>query len=60
MRKSGAGVMSVGLIHLGAGLALSLSLAGMSYDCRDRPPPSACRSFSSGGSASARYVISRP
>ena len=39
MRKSGAGVMSVGLIHLGAGLALSLSMVGMSYDCRDRPFP---------------------
>jgi hypothetical protein len=39
MRKAGAGVMSVGVIHLGAGLALSLSMVGMGEQCRDRPFP---------------------
>jgi len=39
MRKAGAGVMSVGVIHLGAGLALTLAMNGMYADCRDRPFP---------------------
>jgi hypothetical protein len=39
MRKSGAGIMAVGLIHLGAGLALSFAIAGMSAECANRPFP---------------------
>jgi hypothetical protein len=39
MRKSGAGLMGVGLIHLGAGLALSFAIAGMSAECSQQPFP---------------------
>jgi hypothetical protein len=33
MRKAGAGLMSVGLIHLGVGLAMTLALVGMQAQC---------------------------
>ena len=39
MRKSGAGILSVGVIHLAPGLALTLAMAGMDASCRDRPFP---------------------
>jgi hypothetical protein len=39
MRKSGAGLMAVGLIHLGAGLALTFALVGMEAECANRPFP---------------------
>jgi hypothetical protein len=39
MRKSGAGLMSVGVIHLGGGLALTLAMIGMSVSCRNDPFP---------------------
>jgi hypothetical protein len=38
MRKSGAGVMGVGLIHLGAGLALTFAMVGMEQQCRGYSP----------------------
>jgi hypothetical protein len=39
MRKSGAGLMSVGVIHLGGGLALTLAMVGMAVSCRNEPFP---------------------
>jgi hypothetical protein len=39
MRKSGAGIMGVGVIHLGSGLALTLAMVGMGLSCRNEPFP---------------------
>jgi hypothetical protein len=39
MRKSGAGLMSVGLIHLAPGLALTFAMVGMDASCRNQPFP---------------------
>jgi hypothetical protein len=39
MRKSGAGLMSVGVIHLGGGVALTLAMVGMGLSCRNEPFP---------------------
>jgi hypothetical protein len=37
LRKSGAGIMGVGLVVLGAGLALGLGVAGIAAQCEHRP-----------------------
>jgi hypothetical protein len=39
MRKSGAGLMAVGVIHLGVGVAMTLALVGMGVECANRPFP---------------------
>jgi hypothetical protein len=39
MRKSGAGLMSVGVIHLGTGVVLTLAMVGMGLSCRNEPFP---------------------